>query len=120
MDAATAAELGSLAEGLHVWLKLGCGVTWAGLIYVAPVVYLRRALVPRWGKWALGGFYVALLLSIFWISAYPYQIKARTTGARTTMSGFFVRQFWQPALWGTDMQELAQLERKRAEALPEP
>jgi hypothetical protein len=120
LDAATTAELGSLAEGLHGWMSLGCGIVWGGLIYVAPAVFLYRALVPRWGKWALGGGYVVLLLVTFWVSAYPYQIKARTAGAQTTMSGFFVRQFWQPELWGAETAELAEFQKRRAETLFEP
>jgi len=117
LDAATAAELGGLAEGLHVWMNLGCGIVWGGLTYVAPAVFLYRALVPRWGKWVLGGGYVALLLATCWISAYPYQIKARAAGAQTTMSGFFVRQLWQPALWGASTEELVEFQERRAGTL---
>ena len=65
----------------------------------------------------LGGGYVALLLVTCWISAYPYQIKARAAGAQTTMSEFFVRQFWQPALWSAETAELAEFQKRRAGTL---
>lgn len=43
--------------------------------------------------------HVLLLLAVCWISAFPYQIKARSAGKPGTIGGYFVAQFWQPGLW---------------------
>ena len=105
-----AREVGGLSEGLFSLLLLATGVVWAGIIYAAPVLFLLRIGIPRRGRWLLGAAYLLLLLAVFWISAFPYQIKARSVGKPRTLGGYFVSQFWQPALWvegAPDFQTLA-------------
>ena len=94
-----AREVTGLSSRLSSLLLLVIGLVWGGLIYAAPVLFLLRIGIPRKGKWLLGAAYVVLLLVVFWISAFPYQIKARSAGRSGTLGGYFVAQFWQPALW---------------------
>jgi hypothetical protein len=94
-----ARELGELSSGLSSLLLLATGLVWGCIIYAAPVLFLLRIGIPRNGKWLLGAAYLVLLLAVFWISAFPYQIKGRSAGRPGTLGGYFVGQFWQPALW---------------------
>jgi hypothetical protein len=94
-----AREVGELSGRLSGLLLLATGLVWGFVVYVAPVLFLLRIGIPRRGKWLLGAAYVAVLLAVFWISAFPYQIKARSAGQPGTLGGYFVSQFWQPALW---------------------
>ena len=94
-----AREVGELSSRLSGLLLLATGLVWGFVIYVAPVLFLLRIGIPRNGKRLLGAGYVVLLLVVFWISAFPYQIKARSAGRSGTLGGYFVSQFWQPALW---------------------
>ena len=110
-----AAEIQGLATGLYLSLQATCGVIWCLLVYVAPAVFVYRIPLRRDRKWMLVTGYVFALLSIFWISAYPYQIKARAAGKPTTLTYYFARQFWQPSLWRAGVSEIADLQKKRAE-----
>jgi hypothetical protein len=94
-----AREVGGLSSRLSSLLLLVTGLVWGCIIYAAPVLFLLRIGIPRKGKWLLGAGYLVLLLVMFWVSAYPYQIKARSAGRPGTLGGYFIGQFWQPALW---------------------
>jgi hypothetical protein len=94
-----AREVGELSSRLSSLLLLATGLVWVFVIYAAPVLFLLRIGIPRRGKRILGAAYLVLLLAVFWISAYPYQIKARSVGKPTTLGGYFVGQFLQPVLW---------------------
>jgi len=94
-----AREVGELSGRLSGLLLLTTGLVWGFVVYAAPALFLLRIGIPRNGKWLLGAAYVVLLLAVFWISAFPYQIKARSAGRPGTLGGYFVSQFWQPALW---------------------
>jgi len=94
-----ARNIEELSSGLSGLLLLATGLVWGLVIYAAPVLFLLRIGIPRGGRWLLGAGYIVLLLVVFWISAFPYQIKARSVGKPGTLGGYFVSQFWQPALW---------------------
>ncbi len=111
LDPAAAGEIQGLATGLYFSLQAACGLIWGGLVYVAPAVFVYRIPLRRDRKWVLLTGYALALLSVFWISAYPYQIKARTAGKSTTLTYFFARQFWQPSLWRAGVSEFADLQR---------
>jgi len=115
LDPATAGEIRGLATGLYFSLQAAAGVIWGLLVYAAPAVFVYRIPIRRDRKWVLLTGYALALLSVFWISAYPYQIKARTAGRSTTMTYFFARQFWQPSLWRAGISEFADLQKKRTE-----
>ncbi len=76
---------------------------------IRPEVCSAATVTPLIGPAAPG--YALALLSVFWISAYPYQIKARTAGKSTTLTYYFARQFWQPSLWGAGVWEVGDLQR---------
>ena len=88
---------------------------WGSLVYIAPGVFVYRIPLRRDRKWVLLTGYALALLTVFWISAYPYQIKARAAGQSTTLSYYFARQFWQPSLWRAGVSEFADLQQKRSE-----
>jgi hypothetical protein len=94
-----AREVGGLSSRLSNLLLLVTGLVWGCIVYAAPVLFLLRIGIPRRGKWLLGAAYLVLLLVVFWVSAYPYQIKARSAGRPGTLGGHFIAQFWQPSLW---------------------
>ncbi len=112
---AAAGEIQGLATGLYLSLQAACGLIWGLLVYAAPAVFVYRIPLRRDRKWVLLAGYALALLSVFWISAYPYQIKARTAGKSTTLTYFFARQFWQPSLWRAGVSDLADLQKKRTE-----
>jgi len=94
-----AREVGGLSSRLSSLLLLVTGLVWGSIVYAAPVLFLLRIGLPRKGKWLLGAAYLVLLVVVFWVSAFPYQIKARSAGRPGTLGGYFVQQFWQPSLW---------------------
>lgn len=103
LDAAAASEFAGAAGTLSGTVTLVAGLTWGVLIYVAPAVFLVRCPLPRRRKrWLAGGYLVTVLL-VFWISAYPYYLKDRAAGRPASLSSYFVRQLWQPALWHKDL-----------------
>jgi hypothetical protein len=108
----TSPELEALSGGLSGWLLFATGLVWAFVIYVAPVVFLVRISIARTKKWRLAVGYVVVLLAVFWISAYPFQIKAHVTGRPGTLASHFVKQFWQPALWSGEAPDLRTLRQE--------
>jgi hypothetical protein len=115
LDPAVAGEIRGLATGLYFSLQAACGLIWGLLVYAAPAVFVYRIPLRRDRKWVLITGYAIALLGVFWISAYPYQIKARTAGKSTTLTYYFARQFWQPSLWRAGVSEVADLQRKRSQ-----
>ncbi len=109
---AAAGEIQGLATWLYFSLQAAIGLIWGLLVYVAPVIFVYRIPLRRDRKWVLLTGYALALLSVFWISAYPYQIKARTAGKSTTLTYFFARQFWQPSLWRAGVPEFEDLRRE--------
>jgi hypothetical protein len=115
-----AAEILALAGRLGSLMEWIIGLTWAFLIYVAPSVLLLRIGLPRRRKYMFGAGYIALLLLVFWISAFPFQIKAQAAGRPGSLGGYFVRQFWQPALWTETVPELVRTTQKPAATQQQP
>ena len=98
---------GKAASNLSGLLRLGTGLVWGIILYVAPVVFLLRVNLARSKRGWLAVGYVALLLSVFWISAFPYHLKARASGKPSNLGVHFTRQFCQPLLWQIDPSALS-------------
>jgi len=90
-----------LAETLTFWLSLCTGLGWVASIYVAPGYFLIRNPLPWNRKWILVATYIVVLIFVGWISAIPYQLRARAAGKPERPISYFAGQFVQPFLWAS-------------------
>lgn len=92
-------EILEIGDRLTWWIHSTAAIVWFAVVYVAPGAFLGRLPVPGRRKLSLAAAYLAVLMVVFWISSIPYHAHARARGHSGIRAGYFVQQFWQPALW---------------------
>lgn len=92
-------RLGALGDAsLLVLLAMGAAL-WVLVTYVAPLYACSKSPVGAGRRWAVAGYYVALLVPINWVYASAWHVQYVSLDEPVNLVALFALQFIQPALW---------------------
>ena len=74
--------------------------TWALITNVAPMLVVLRGSLRKSEQLGMLGVYFLVLLFTFYINKQAYAIKFLGLGQEPNLQQLFLKQFWQPLLWG--------------------
>jgi len=72
---------------------------WVLTTYLAPLGAGLRSPVRSERKWILAGYYVALQVPIYWVSAKAWQLQYVPADQPSNILVLFALQCVQPVLW---------------------